>query len=121
MPATARPPCPEPCTCHRGADVISLIGRTPRGRPAGPEAARTPAEGGPADPRLTAIGQQVQAFFGAHGRTLTDTGTATDFTITVDALAGLIDGVLAEGIIGPEQHGMIAALLAAMRQAPSTL
>ncbi|KIF66255.1 hypothetical protein HY68_36720 [Streptomyces sp. AcH 505] len=112
-----------------GADVISLSdhrrrpapGTTgPPGistRPAGPTAHEAP----PVDPVLAAIGEQVQALFTSRGRTLTDPATAQAFTITMDGVLNLIDGALAQGLIGPAEHAMLMATFEGMRQAPQGL
>ncbi|MEV4975604.1 hypothetical protein [Streptomyces scopuliridis] len=87
---------------------------TPAPRPAGPAPEVEPSA-------LDHIAYRVQALFTAHRRTLTDDDTAEAFVITLDGVLGLLDGALAEGVLGDEQHQSLHALLTAMRSAPSRL
>lgn len=80
-----------------------------------------PSDAALSDDPLQRIGEQVQALFTANGRTLTDEPTADAMRITLDGVLGLIDGALAQGAIGPEQHSMLTAMFRGMRDAPERL
>ncbi|WP_344531025.1 hypothetical protein, partial [Streptomyces rectiviolaceus] len=57
----------------------------------------------------------------AQGRTLTDEETAAAFLITLVAVSDMVDGALAQNLLGEEQHRHLRAHLDGMRRAPDLL
>lgn len=124
MPATGQAHDPEAPPGPGISSVIHMSDRVPGGRKrarSGPEPVPLPPEDGLSDDPLQRIGEQVQALFTAHGRTLTDESTADALRITLTGVIGLIDGAFEQGAIGPEQHNMLRAMFEGMRNAPERL
>lgn len=123
MPATGQAHDPETATGPGIGSVIHMADRTSGGRKRPltvPEPVPLPA-GELSDDPLQRIGEQVQALFMSRGRTLTDRPTADAMRITLDGVIGLINGAFEQGAIGPEEHGMLRAMLEGMRDAPERL
>ncbi|MFD5899078.1 hypothetical protein [Streptomyces sp. NPDC060366] len=122
MPAADQVHDSEPVPGLEIGTVIHLADRT-TGRRTGtiPEPQPAPVPDALSDDPLQRIGEQVQALFTAHGRTLTDGKTADAMRITLDGVLGLINGALAQGAIEPEQHSMLTAMIQGMRDAPERL
>jgi hypothetical protein len=124
MPSASHPHVPgQP---GRGVNVIDLNRRRP---PTTPGAAAVPESGGnaayqpdpqPADP-LTDLAATLEALFQSHDRTLADEPTAEAFGISITAFELMLQGALARGLLTPEIHEELQALLGGMRTAATLL
>ncbi|MFE4915894.1 hypothetical protein ACFRCX_30795 [Streptomyces sp. NPDC056652] len=125
MPAAAESTPHAPDADHGGGAVIHISDRFRRPRRTKASLAPAPHPAGDAtDPEPSAldhIAYRIQSLFTARDRTLTDNDTAEAYAITLDGVLGLLDGALAEGVLGEEQYQSLRALLEAMRSAPSRL
>lgn len=65
--------------------------------------------------------EHMEALFNKHGRTLSDDDTAQDYRITLDGVLIMLDGALAEGVVGALEHQMLRVMVEGMQQAPQLL
>ncbi|MEU0837156.1 hypothetical protein [Streptomyces sp. NPDC005969] len=63
----------------------------------------------------------MEALFLARGRTLTDDSTAEAYRTTLDAVMLMLDGSLAEHLVGEDEHRHLAGMIEGMRAAPNEL
>lgn len=116
MPAAEPTPFPEKVHTS-GASVIHLAkhsaarGRSNCHREEG--SMNTPE---PSPEQLLA--ETVEAHFLARHRTLTDEPTAEAYLVTLSVILTMIDGALAQSILGDEQHQSLRGMVEGMTAAP---
>lgn len=99
-----------------GGDVIRLSDRAAaRYRPESATGAYDKPSGAQ---QLT---EHMEALFNARGRTLSDRDTAEAYGIALEGVLLMLDGALAEGMVGEEQHRQLHAMVEGMRSAPHLL
>ncbi|MFF1916187.1 hypothetical protein ACFVYE_32290 [Streptomyces sp. NPDC058239] len=86
--------------------------RTPQPAPSEPAAALTPQE---------ELAVTFEAVFQRHQRTLSDEATADAYRITLDAVLIVLEGSLAERLVGEEEYRHLAGMIHGMRGAPEAL
>ncbi|MGW0948471.1 hypothetical protein ACWD4O_38775 [Streptomyces sp. NPDC002623] len=63
----------------------------------------------------------VEAVFASHRRSLTDSETALDFTITLGIVINALKAALAQGKLTPEEFKRLNGLMTGMLEAPRLL
>jgi hypothetical protein len=63
----------------------------------------------------------MEATFLGRDRTLTDEPTAEAFRITLGAVQLMLDGSLAEQVVGEEEHRQLSGMIQGMWSAPDEL
>ncbi|MDK0525049.1 hypothetical protein [Streptomyces sp. ML-6] len=117
MPSAADPV--PPVTSGSTGNIIRLDRRPSRGlrRRRTPPPPLLHAE--PTPQQLLA--ETMEAHFLARGSTLTDGPTADAYRTTLDAVQLMLDGSLAERLLGEDQHQHLSGMLLGMRDAPDEL
>ncbi len=63
----------------------------------------------------------MEALFLSDGRTLSDNETARVYRKTLDAVQLMLDGSLAEHVVGEEEHRQLSGMIQGMWSAPDEL
>ncbi|WP_228994340.1 hypothetical protein [Streptomyces sp. DH8] len=114
------PPGPAPTPAGDGSNRVIPFGRrttrTGRGRrtpqPTRPE--RVVAPDGPQQ----RLAETAEAFLLACGATLTDETTADTYRATLDLVQLMLDGSLAEQLVGEDEHHHLSGMMQGLRDAP---
>jgi hypothetical protein len=122
MPSTAEPAHPEPAFPGPQGKVLHFAQRTLRGG----RIRRTPQPSAPEEPAVADTPQQrlaetAEAWFLARGATLTDETTADVYRTTLDLARLMLEGSLAEGLVGEDEYRHLAGMVEGLRGAPDTL
>lgn len=67
------------------------------------------------------LAETMEALFLARGRTLSDERTAEAYQVTLEAVLLMLDGSLAEQLVGEEEHRHLRGMLEGMRSSPNEL
>ena len=97
---------------HRGART-GQGRRTPRQRDAGETAG--------ADTPQQRLAETAEAWFLARRATLTDPDVADTYRATLDLVRLMLEGSLAEELVGDDEFRHLAGMVEGLRQAPDTL
>lgn len=121
---TTSPPGPTPATPQGDTDsrVIPFgrrTTRTGRGRrtpqPAQPDRVVAP------DSPQQRLAETAEAWFLARGATLTDETTADTYRATLDLVQLMLDGSLAQDLVGEDEHRHLTGMMHGLRGAPDAL
>ncbi|MEV6165774.1 hypothetical protein AB0L71_28445 [Streptomyces sp. NPDC052052] len=82
--------------------------------------APVPEPAGPPTPQQQ-LAETMEAMFLARGRTLTDPQTADAYAITLEAVLLMLDGALAEGVVGEPAHESLRGMIGGMADSPNML
>ncbi|MFD7867996.1 hypothetical protein [Streptomyces sp. NPDC059783] len=63
----------------------------------------------------------MEAMYLKRGRTLTDPPTADAYAIALEAVALMLDGSLAQGVVDDEVHASLRGMVEGMAAAPTQL
>lgn len=73
------------------------------------------------DPGLIALATRIQALFRYHGQSLADPETADAYRTSLAAVRLILDGALANDVVGAEQHETLRSMVDAAEKAPAVL
>lgn len=110
------PPGPEP---HSQAASVIHLSMHPAAQQRHRAERATAADREPSPEQQLA--EHVQGLFSKHGRTLTDKATAETYGITLGVVLAALDGALAQGLVGQEQHRQLRAIYEGMQGVPRLL
>ncbi|ACX71092.1 hypothetical protein pZL12.15c [Streptomyces phage ZL12] len=114
------PPGPTPATTVGDGSRVIPFGRRPtrtgRGRrtpqPAQPERVVAP------DSPQQRLAETAEAFFLARGATLTDDTTADTYRATLDLVQLMLDGSLAQNLVGEDEYRHLTGMMRGLNDAP---
>ncbi|WP_406516350.1 hypothetical protein OH809_45295 (plasmid) [Streptomyces sp. NBC_00873] len=121
MPSSAEPVQPTGAPTGPTARIFQLdrhdrrVGRQRSRRPAPPPPLHTEPT-----PQQR-LAETMEALFLARDRTLTDEPTAEAYRTTLDAVMLMLDGSLAEHLVGEEEHRHLTGMIQGMQAAPNEL
>ncbi|MFB7313028.1 hypothetical protein [Streptomyces sp. NPDC056192] len=67
------------------------------------------------------LAETMEALFLARGRTLSDEPTAEAYQVTLEAVLLMLDGSLAEQLVGEDEYRHLRGMLEGMRGSPNEL
>ena len=122
MPSAAEPAHPEHTAMGPPGKILRFAQRSTRtgaGR-------RTPQPQPSEEPAAAATPQQrlaetAEAWFLARQSTLTDPAVADTYRATLDLTRLMLEGSLAEGLVGEDEFQHLAGMVEGLRNAPDTL
>ncbi|MFJ3283352.1 hypothetical protein [Streptomyces halstedii] len=122
MPSAAEPAHPEHTVTGPPGNIIHLgrrrTTRTGLGRRTPQPSAPEPAAASTPQQRLA---ETAEAFFLASGTSLTDESTAAAYRTTLTVVQLMLDGSLAQSMVGDAEHKHLSGMIAGLRDAPDHL
>ncbi|MFJ1900443.1 hypothetical protein [Streptomyces sp. NPDC088115] len=119
MPSAAEPTHPGEPAGPPGR-VLSFDRHARRHRPAAAPV-RLHADPAPDQTPEQLLAETMEALFLRRGHTLSDDSTADIYRTTLQALQMMLDGSLATGKVGEEEHRHLSGMVAGMRGSPDEL
>lgn len=120
--SAAEPARPGPDRAREGTVILF---RTPASRPPRRtqrrESPHVPIQPGPEMTPHLRLAASLEKRFAGQGQSLTDEETAQAFLLTLREVRTMLQGALAEGRLGEEEHHTLDAMVEGMMAAPGLL